>query len=752
MSKNPKRVLGGIKTAFTKKVEEADLYMAETRDYSVKDEAKINSMITGLEAHINRSENKFYDELTDAFDEPDFPQAEQEFNDHIGKAKKCVESMYDYLENQRKKIVTNESTENTPQESVNTTTKSNISDTLRPSKLQRSWNLEEFNDWSDKFQAWFADNDKTLQKKGLAYQRQLLHTVLDARTIDDLRTCDEVNQDTAILGQGGCLSKIKDIFLKEFPLHVRRYKYLKCTQEEGQPFDEWWVQKKKLARNCELDKVTAEEMTLLGLMTGIRDPKLKEEFLRVEEPTTAALVKLAESKQNAERHAGSLNPSPATIYQTSAYKTEKKNQWDHEHQKPRPPKPKFPECKSCGYTTCKRGKSCPAVGKKCLNCEVVGHFARVCSKEKSRNENPPTGKSGSQPEVRSKRVTVYKVQSARDDNEPVPTAMMKITPSHGKKPFDFEVFPDQGASQSLVAFDVAKKYGLTIDPTGRKAVGDAQGGKMQCSGVTSFDVEYEGNKTRVQALVSKSLKNECLLGWRALQRLKIIHENFPHVLNHPTVRTVAAKAMKNEILPQGECTKNFEKSEILPQDESTKSFDNPIKEKTRVSVRNINCSKSATTSKRLLKNLTMGRTTKRLFEETNSWKEFRQALKKHRNLQRQDTHNARRREEVKKAKKDQCDLPPLTMGQLEIIQDPKTLQQEEDCQSATNKTISPQQGEDRRNTTIVDPTEYGKHFNETSLRTKYGEEKISYTGLIDVAVYLLQFKSVQKRMLKVTAR
>ena len=745
---NPKRVLGGIKTAFTRKVEEADQYMGEAREYSVKDEAKISDMITGLKAHIERSENKFYDELTEAFDDADYPQAEQDFNDHIGKAKKCVESMYDYLEAQRKKIVTNDSTENTPQEGVSNNIKSNISDTLRPSKLQRSWNLEEFNDWSDKFQAWFADNDKTLQKKGLAYQRQLLHTVLDARTIDDLRTCDEVNQDTAILGQGGCLSKIKDIFLKEFPLHVRRYKYLKYTQEVGQPFDEWWVQKKKLARNCELDKVTAEEMTLLGLMTGIRDPKLKEEFLRVEEPTTAALVKLAESKQNAERHAGSLNPSPASIYQTSAYKTEKKNLWDHEHQQSRPPKPtngKFPECKYCGYRKCKGGKFCPAVDKKCLNCEIVGHFARVCSKEKSRNENPPTGKSGGQPEVRSKRVTVYKVQSARDDNEPVPTAKMKIIPSIGKKPFDFEVFPDQGATQSLVAHDVARKYGMKIDPTGRKAVEDAQGGKMQCSGVTSFDVEYEGNKTRVQALVSKSLKNECLLGWRALQRLNIIHENFPHVLNHPTVRTVAAKATKSGVSLEGESTKSFEKSEISLEGESTKSFDDPIKENTKVSVRNINCSKSATTSKRLLKNLTMGRMTQRLFEETNSWKEFRQALKKHRNLQRQDTHNARRREEVKKAKKDQCDLPPLTMGQLEIIQDPKTLQEEEDYQSATNKTISLQQGEDRRSTIIVNPTEYGNHFNKTSLRTRYGEEKIAYTGMIDVAVYLLQFsRPIQK--------
>ena len=80
-TKNPKRVLGGIKTYFTKKIGEADQYMGEEKEYSAKDEAKINDMITGLKEHISRSENKFFNELADAFEEPEFPQAEQDFNE-----------------------------------------------------------------------------------------------------------------------------------------------------------------------------------------------------------------------------------------------------------------------------------------------------------------------------------------------------------------------------------------------------------------------------------------------------------------------------------------------------------------------------------------------------------------------------------------------------------------------------------------------------------------------------------------------
>ena len=133
-----------------------------------------------------------------------------------------------------------------PQESANA---GKISDTLRPERLQRSCTLEEFHDWNEKFNAWFEDNGKVIQKKGLVYARQLLHTVLDSRLVDDLKTNEAVKDDTPVLGRGGCLEVIRDIFLKEFPLHIRRYKFLKCIQEQGQPFDEWWVQKKKMAKN-----------------------------------------------------------------------------------------------------------------------------------------------------------------------------------------------------------------------------------------------------------------------------------------------------------------------------------------------------------------------------------------------------------------------------------------------------------------------------------------------------------------------
>merc|ERR1712223_1958238 len=57
---------------------------------------------------------------------------------------------------------------------------------------------------------------------------------------------------------------------------------------------------------------------------------------------------------------------------------------------------------------------------------------------------------------------------------------------------------------------------------------------MHCSGTVDFGVEYEGQRTDVRALVSRDLEDEILLGWRSLQRLQIIPEDFPRPITRGT--------------------------------------------------------------------------------------------------------------------------------------------------------------------------------------------------------------------------
>ena len=455
-AKNPKRVCGGYKTAAGKKIREAEEYVGVTdRIYSDLEEQEILGMISDLKIQMTRWETDFQSTLSHELEDADHETYEKELSDHQDLSKKAISALKVYLENLRTKVIVDPTRPLAAAATGNANASANqspkIDDTLKPEKLLRSYTLEEFNAWSEKFQAYYDHNKKTLDKS-ITISRQILNNLLDLKLLNALKTEEGVKDDTPILANGGCLSKLKDIFLKESPLFVRRYNFLKHVQDPRQPFGDWWVTKKSKDRECELDRITKEDMMLLSLMTGVHDPRLKEQFLRQENPTTEALVKIAESWQRAERISRDMASGGATVNLTkSGYQRGREENWNRRHGRSKsrgPEGPKGPNqnqkplCKACGDTRCKGGKDCFAKGKKCNICSKVGHYGRVCrDKDKASQETPGSGKS-----AKSNKVRVRKTQNSQssdyalDDNEPIPTAKMVFTPLPNGQPFDIIVF------------------------------------------------------------------------------------------------------------------------------------------------------------------------------------------------------------------------------------------------------------------------------------------------------------------------
>ena len=102
---------------------------------------------------------------------------------------------------------------------------------------------------------------------------------------------------------------------------------------------------------------------------------------------------------------------------------------------------------------------------------------------------------------------------------------VEIKPAKGT-PFKFNVFPDTGCYQSLVASNLVKTYGMQVDRNRVKKIKAVDRGQMECSGSVAFQVTYEGQKTDVLALVTPALQDEVLLSWRMLQRLDVILKDF----------------------------------------------------------------------------------------------------------------------------------------------------------------------------------------------------------------------------------
>ena len=89
------------------------------------------------------------------------------------------------------------------------------------------------------------------------------------------------------------------------------------------------------------------------------------------------------------------------------------------------------------------------------------------------------------PEIRCGRVAARR---AEDNSGPMPLMEdVKIKPAKGI-PFKFNVFPDTGCYQSLIASDLVKTMGMQVDRNCVKKIKAVDGGQMECSGSVAFQV------------------------------------------------------------------------------------------------------------------------------------------------------------------------------------------------------------------------------------------------------------------------
>ena len=113
--------------------------------------------------------------------------------------------------------------------------------------------------------------------------------------------------------------------------------------------------------------------------------------------------------------------------------------------------------------------------------------------------------------------------------------VVRVFPCHGGEPFDCDILLDTGCAISVVSADLASFCGKVDDSNGPGKiltsfygfVKVASGQTLDCSGLVSFDVQYEGRWTGVEAWVSPSIHGELWLIYQTLGWLGIIPEAFP---------------------------------------------------------------------------------------------------------------------------------------------------------------------------------------------------------------------------------
>lgn len=178
------------------------------------------------------------------------------------------------------------------------------------------------------------------------------------------------------------LAKFEQFFSPRKNVTFLRYKFLTCKQIDGQSFDEFITELKKLSEGCELGDIR-ESLIRDMLIIGIIDNHLRQRLLREPNLTLDLAIQYGHAAEETKSQAKILKRSTEKLNasQIDSFKSDNRRN-EHKHNSSND---YFKNCIFCGGSH-KRG-SCPAYKKACSNCKRIGHFAKCCTKKSVRNVN-----------------------------------------------------------------------------------------------------------------------------------------------------------------------------------------------------------------------------------------------------------------------------------------------------------------------------------------------------------------------------
>ena len=122
-----------------------------------------------------------------------------------------------------------------------------------------------------------------------------------------------------------------------------------------------------IAKNCAHDEITPDEILRDRLVLGVRDDKVRERLLRVNDLTLSKAIDIFKAAEQTNQQLKMI--TSGTEETVGAVKTENKNGQELNSRK-------RPECLYCGYHHANR--QCPAYGQTCRKCGRKNHFKAKC--------------------------------------------------------------------------------------------------------------------------------------------------------------------------------------------------------------------------------------------------------------------------------------------------------------------------------------------------------------------------------------
>ncbi|CAB4024811.1 retrotransposon-like family member retr-1, partial [Paramuricea clavata] len=161
-----------------------------------------------------------------------------------------------------------------------------------------------------------------------------------------------------------------------------RHKFNIRNQEENESIDQYVTVLRTLAAPCEFETLH-DGLIRDRIVCGIRNQSIKERLLRESELTLQKTLDICRASEVSRKQVKLLSDQSSANVDALGKDQRKHRNFRNHNNKPENGKPPNKSCGNCGRVH--EPKSCPAYGKKCNNCQKLGHFAKLC---RSQAKNP----------------------------------------------------------------------------------------------------------------------------------------------------------------------------------------------------------------------------------------------------------------------------------------------------------------------------------------------------------------------------
>lgn len=152
--------------------------------------------------------------------------------------------------------------------------------------------------------------------------------------------------------------KFEDYYRPANNLTLHEFRFGSRDQKEGESFNDWLIELKILAKNCEFE-LLEDRMLRSRIVLGVRDKRLQQKLL-AENPTYQKAVVICRIDEQGKQHFQEISAATGGAHTIVNAVASERNM-----------------CTRCGYQA-HRGGNCPARGKNCRKCGAPNHFAQVC--------------------------------------------------------------------------------------------------------------------------------------------------------------------------------------------------------------------------------------------------------------------------------------------------------------------------------------------------------------------------------------